>query len=89
MVFRDAGEKTESSAEHVRRLLQHAQGPTDSLWRRWFHAPGRRNVMVRPSDHKDGSTVLIFVVNYADQRLRDVATHGHKAGTAQQAFLSE
>ena len=55
------------------------KGETDSLWRRWYHAPGRRSVMVRPSDQPERSTVLMIVVKGGDDedpRLREVAKVG-------------
>jgi 2-polyprenyl-6-methoxyphenol hydroxylase-like FAD-dependent oxidoreductase len=45
-------------------------------WRRWYHAPGRRSVMLRPSDDKSRLTVLMIVldVKHRDSRLHSVAT---------------
>ena len=45
-------------------------------WRRWYHAPGRRSVMLRPSDDKSKLTVLMIVLDlkHRDPRLRAVAT---------------
>ncbi|KAJ9630794.1 hypothetical protein H2203_001319 [Taxawa tesnikishii (nom. ined.)] len=65
------------------------KGETDSLWRRWFRAPGRKGIMVRPSDRKDRTTVFMLVINDEDKRLRDVALKGHKAVEAQKALLEE
>lgn len=31
----------------------------DTDWRRWFHAPGRRSMMLRPSDRPDRTTVFM------------------------------
>jgi 2-polyprenyl-6-methoxyphenol hydroxylase-like FAD-dependent oxidoreductase len=53
------------------------RGETDSLWRRWYHAPGKKSVMVRPSDQPERSTVLMIVVkDDEDPRLREVAKVG-------------
>ncbi|KAJ9494466.1 hypothetical protein LTR99_010770 [Exophiala xenobiotica] len=62
---------------------------TDSEWRRWFHAPGRRGIMVRPSDVSDRSTVFMNIVNEKDERLREVATSGHRDAEKQKALLRE
>ncbi|KAI8629319.1 oxidoreductase [Xylariaceae sp. FL1651] len=88
----------EDEGERIRRLGMYAgffsmpKGPTDTLWRRWFHAPGRRGIMQRPAERgpdgqTDRSTILIYVVNDKDQRLRDVA--GRKGVEAQKALLKE
>ena len=45
------------------------RGKTDSMWRRWFHAPGRRAIMVRPDEQRDRATVFMYVVNEKDKRL--------------------
>lgn len=66
------------------------RGETDSLWRRWYHAPGRRAVMVRPSDRDDRSTVFMYVINDRDARLGDVAVEGGKGRVeAQKRLFSE
>ena len=85
----------ESEGERVRRLGMYGgffsmpRGETDSDWRRWFHAPGRKGIMVRPSERKDMTTVFMSVINEQDGRLRDVATDGHKAVEAQKRLLKE
>ncbi|KAI3318706.1 oxidoreductase [Xylariaceae sp. AK1471] len=88
-VFGEEGEE-----ERVRRLGMYAgffsmpKGPRDSLWRRWFHAPGRRGIMQRPAElGTDRSTVLIYVVNEKDQRLKDAS--GRKSVEAQRSLLKE
>ncbi|KAL1296813.1 hypothetical protein AAFC00_004439 [Neodothiora populina] len=66
------------------------KGQTNSSWRRWYHAPERRSIMVRPSHDKGTSTVLIGVVkDDEDQRLIDVGKMGHKGVDAQKDLLSE
>lgn len=64
---------------------------TDSEWRRWYHAPGRRGIMVRPSDSKERMTAFVSVINTDDHRFFDVAKNGHKAGEVkeQMALLAE
>lgn len=65
------------------------RGETDSLWRRWYHAPGKKGIMVRPGDRPDRSTVFMIVVNDGDARLRDVARAGSRSVAGQKALLSE
>jgi len=65
------------------------KGETDSLWRRWYHAPGKRGIMVRPSDRPGRSTVFMIVVNDTDSRFREVAKAGSRSVAAQKALLSE
>ena len=85
----------EEEENRVKRLGMYAaffsmpRGKTDSLWRRWFHAPGRRGIMIRPSDQRDRSTVFISVVNEEDERFRNLATEGHKGVEAQKRLLKE
>ncbi|KAI9850490.1 MAG: hypothetical protein M1838_005628 [Thelocarpon superellum] len=54
-----------------------SRAKTDSLWRRWFHAPGRRGIMLRPDQQRGRTTALVSVVNEKDTRLVEVATRGH------------
>lgn len=65
------------------------KGETDSLWRRWYHAPGKRGIMVRPSGRPDRSTVFMIVVNDNDPRFKDVAKVGSRSVAGQKALLSE
>jgi 2-polyprenyl-6-methoxyphenol hydroxylase-like FAD-dependent oxidoreductase len=67
------------------------RGETDSLWRRWYHAPGRKSVMVRPSDQPERSTALMIVVRDDDPRLREVAKvgSGRESVARQKALLDE
>nr|POF05460.1 uncharacterized protein CFP56_69486 [Quercus suber] len=62
---------------------------TDSAWRRWYHAPGRRSIMVRPSHRKDRTTVFMNVVNEQDHRLPEAATWGRKGLAAQKDLMAE
>lgn len=52
------------------------RGPTDSAWRRWYHAPGRRGVMVRPDAQRGRTTVFLGVMSEGDGRLADVCGGG-------------
>lgn len=79
----------------VKRLGMYAgffsmpKGETDSKWRRWYHAPGRRGIMVRPSHLDDMSTVLVSVINDNDSRLPEAAKKGHQGVEEQKALLKE
>nr|POE89877.1 uncharacterized protein CFP56_20346 [Quercus suber] len=64
-------------------------GETDSEWRRWYHAPGRRSIMVRPSHRKDRTTVFMNVINEQDPRLPEAATLGRNGLDAQKALVAE
>lgn len=82
LVFGEAAEK-----EHVHNLGMYGgyysmpKGGNDSDWRRWFHAPGRRGIMVRPSHDKSRSTVTMGVVSDTDKRLADAAAREIPVGT--------
>ncbi|OHE92817.1 oxidoreductase [Colletotrichum orchidophilum] len=65
------------------------RGPTDTAWRRWFHAPGRRGIMIRPSGTEDKTTVFMTVVNEKDERLRAVLEKKGGSTDAQKAILKE
>ncbi|KAK1086635.1 hypothetical protein LTR33_001468 [Friedmanniomyces endolithicus] len=63
----------------------------DSLWRRWYSAPGRRGVMVRPCDatQPDRMTAFMMIMNTTDERLRSAARDGRKGAEAQKALFAE
>ncbi|KAK0336908.1 hypothetical protein LTR91_016963 [Friedmanniomyces endolithicus] len=63
----------------------------DSLWRRWYSAPGRRGVMVRPCDatQPDRMTAFMMIMNLTDERLRSAARDGRKGAEAQKALFAE
>ncbi|KAK3073132.1 hypothetical protein LTR53_005564 [Teratosphaeriaceae sp. CCFEE 6253] len=67
------------------------KAPTDSLWRRWYTAPGRRSVMVRPSDARepDRMTAFMMIMNEQDDRLRSAARDGRKGAAVQKALFAE
>lgn len=81
--------------ERLRRLGMYGgffsmpKGATDSDWRRWFHAPGRRGIMVRPSDVSDRSTVFMSIINEKDKRFSEVALMGHQGASKQKELLKE
>lgn len=62
--------------------------PTDSSWRRWYHAPGRRGIMLRPSDQSDRTTVFMSVINERDEKLIEVA-NGFQNVQAQKKLLQK
>ena len=79
-------------AERVKRLGMYGaffsmpKGETDTMWRRWFNAPGRRVIMIRPHREADKSTVFMWVVNDQDERFRSVVPQGIEG---QKALLAE
>ncbi|KAL1865348.1 hypothetical protein Daus18300_007238 [Diaporthe australafricana] len=74
MVWGSDGEE-----ERVKRLGMYGaffsmpRGKTDSQWRRWFHAPGRRGIMTRPDGQRDRTTVFMYTINDHDERLPKLA----------------
>ncbi|EXJ62464.1 hypothetical protein A1O7_02901 [Cladophialophora yegresii CBS 114405] len=85
----------EGEKDRIKRLGMYAaffsipRGPTDTEWRRWYHAPGRRGIMVRPSDQKDRTTIFMSVVNEEDERLVQVASKGREDVGAQKKLMAE
>lgn len=90
MVWGEEGEK-----ERVHRLGMYSAffslpaSSTDSLWRRWYHAPGRRMVMVRPHETRDMSTVFMSLIptTPAEQERFAVAAVPGRKGVEQQKDL--
>lgn len=86
---------SEGETERLKRLGAYGaffsipRGLTDNDWRRWFHASGRRNIMLRPDRQHNRTTVFMFVVNDEDHRLREVASKGREDVEAQKALLEE
>ncbi|KAF3762011.1 FAD/NAD(P)-binding domain-containing protein, partial [Cryphonectria parasitica EP155] len=66
-----------------------AAGQNDTMWRRWFHAPGRRGVMVRPDEQRDRVTVFMTLINDTDERLSVVATNRREEVQAQKQLMKE
>lgn len=62
---------------------------TDNEWRRWFHAPGRKGIMLRPSEVKDRRTVSMGVINEEDTRFKEAAADGRRGMAFQKALLRE
>ncbi|KAJ4371206.1 hypothetical protein N0V83_004422 [Neocucurbitaria cava] len=60
---------------------------SDSDWRRWYHAPLARGVMLRPSDCPNRTTVFMHVKS-EDQRFTDAAVHARDVA-AQKALIRE
>ncbi|CAK3899052.1 oxidoreductase [Lecanosticta acicola] len=86
----------EQDRERVKRLGMYGaffsipkSEETDTLWRRWFHAPGRRGVMLRPDLQRHRTTLFMYVINEKDQRLVDVAGKGHEEVDAQKELMAE
>jgi len=66
-----------------------AREPEDDKWRRWFHAPGRRGIMLRPDDRGVRTTVFMYVVNDKDKQFEEVMEKGHDGVASQKALLEE
>ncbi|POS76713.1 hypothetical protein DHEL01_v204898 [Diaporthe helianthi] len=70
---------SEGEEDRVKRLGMYGaffsmpSGKTDTQWRRWFHAPGRRGIMTRPDEQRDKTTVFMHVINDHDERLPSLA----------------
>ncbi|KAK8131303.1 oxidoreductase [Apiospora sp. TS-2023a] len=89
----------EGEAHRIKRLGMYAgffsiprEEKTDDQWRRWFHAPGRRGVMLRPDGTGTRTTVLMSVVKSDEeenQKLAELAGMGHAGVAAQKALLEE
>lgn len=62
---------------------------TDTLWRRWFHAPGPRGIMLRPDKQGDKTTIFMSIINGKDDRLQTVAEKRYEGTEAQKALLME
>ena len=84
----------EGETERLKRLGMYGgffsmpKCPTDGLWRRWFHAPGRRGIMLRPDEQGGKTTVFMQVIN-EDNRLVVAATEGRGGVEGQKALLEE
>jgi len=85
----------EGEGERVRRLGMYGGffsmprvTATDSAWRRWFHAPGRRGIMLRPDGTGERTTVFMAVVS-DDARLDAAATSGRGGVQVQKELMRE
>ncbi|KAK3674727.1 hypothetical protein LTR78_005449 [Recurvomyces mirabilis] len=67
------------------------KGKNDVEWRRWFNAPGRRGVMVRPTHDPEMWSAAMFVIDAADKdkRLLDVAHEGARTVERQKSLMKE
>lgn len=87
MVWGEEGEK-----QRVKRIGMYAgffsipREEQDGKWRRWFHAPGRRGIMLRPDNSGVRSTIFMYVVNEKDSRFEQATTGGI---AAQKELLGE
>ena len=62
-------------------------GETDSLWRRWYHAPGRRGIMLRP-DIRSNTTTAFMALLSEDPKWERAAREGRNV-EAQKALVEE
>lgn len=82
-----------NSQEQIKRLGMYAaffsipRGKTDTDYRRWFHASGRRGVMLRPDDTGKKTTVFMYVINEQDERLSKLA--GRDNIESQKSMMAE
>jgi 2-polyprenyl-6-methoxyphenol hydroxylase-like FAD-dependent oxidoreductase len=82
----------EGESQRLKRLGMYAgffsipRANTDDKWRRWFHAPGRRGIMLRPDDRGVRTTVFMQVVNEEDPRFVEASNKGVEF---QKALLEE
>ncbi|KAL4789314.1 hypothetical protein BDV19DRAFT_32959 [Aspergillus venezuelensis] len=90
MVWGEAGEKG-----RLKRIGMYAgffsipREEQDGKWRRWFHAPGRRGIMLRPDSLGVRSTIFMYVVNTKDDRFVKVTAPEGGGIRAQKALLEE
>ena len=88
LVWGEGGEQ-----ERLHRIGMHMaffkipKAGVDDKWRRWYHAPGRRGIMLRPDDTGEKTTVLMSVMNDGDQRLKDA--EGKGSGDVQKKLMQE
>lgn len=95
------GEENENSRLHKLNFygafFSIPKGPTDTMWRRWYHAPGRRGIMVRPDLQGGRTTVFLGVMNETDHRFSYVCwgsgnkkrTRGGTSVQAQKELIRE
>ncbi|PVH96125.1 FAD/NAD(P)-binding domain-containing protein [Periconia macrospinosa] len=90
MVWGEEGDKHRLKSLHMYAgFFSIPREEVDDKWRRWFHAPGRRGIMLRPDDQGLRSTVFMYVVNDKDSRFTQVATKENGGIEAQKALLEE
>ncbi|TKA76238.1 hypothetical protein B0A55_06383 [Friedmanniomyces simplex] len=93
MVWGEAGEqkRVQQVAGMYGAFFSLPKTSTDSLWRRWYSAPGRRGIMVRPSDSRqpDRMTAFMMIMSDSDERLRSAARDGRKGTEVQKKLFAE
>ena len=84
----------ETDGERVKSLGMYGgffsmpRGETDTEWRRWYHAPGRRGIMLRPDGTGKRTTATMTLVS-EDQRLENAAVTGRGGVDAQKILMEE
>ena len=87
------GEKGEE--DRVKRLGAYGafysipKGETDTMWRRWYHAPGRRGIMVRPNKGAGNTTVFMTVLPEDERKFVEVARREVGGADAQKRVMAE
>ena len=64
-------------------------GEKDTMWRRWFRAPGGRSVMLRPDVRNKRTTAFLVVINEEDSRLLQAAKKGMRGVDDQKKLMEE
>ena len=87
---------TSSDAARLNHLGTYAaffsipRSSTDTNYRQWYHASGRRNIMLRPDKQNNRTTVFMFVVNDdQDPRFKQFASKGREALEATKDLMEE
>ncbi|KAF2666295.1 oxidoreductase [Microthyrium microscopicum] len=89
LVWGDYGE-----SERVRKLGMYGAffsmpvGKTDSMWRRWYHAAGRRWIMIRPDEQRGLTTVFMATIS-DDKRWAEAALKSRAGLDGQKALMKE
>ena len=87
------GDKAEN--EYIKKLgwyggfFSMPSDSTDTLWRRWYHAPERKSIMLRPSHAKDRTTIFMIMTGEHNPKLDEVASSGRKGVQDQKAVITE
>ncbi|PSR99096.1 hypothetical protein BD289DRAFT_458670 [Coniella lustricola] len=61
----------------------------ETLWRKWYHASGRRSIMVRPHEQRGRATAFMTVIADTDARLERAATNKNNTVAVQKALMKE
>jgi 2-polyprenyl-6-methoxyphenol hydroxylase-like FAD-dependent oxidoreductase len=90
LVWGTEGEKDRIHNLHMYTAFFSApKGPNDGMWRRWFHASGRRGIMIRPDRVRGRSTGLMYVINDKDAQLSEAASRAGGGVERQKKMMSE